>query len=106
LRIDPLALIRGDLRRLRDEQRAEIVQHLATAIGALAYPPYLESRERSFMTQLNHSGLAGQLEALLTSDNVPSATVRFAVDMAKGCNVQELNPMLTNQALDETQAFG
>nr|GFC36009.1 hypothetical protein [Tanacetum cinerariifolium] len=46
------------------------------------------------------------LEALLTSDNVPSATVRFAVDMAKGCNVQELNPMLTNQALDETQAFG
>lgn len=105
LRLDPLALIRGDLRRLRDEQRSEVVQHLATVIGTLAYPPYLESREHSFRQQLRHPGLATQLAAWLTADEVPSATVQFAVDMTKGCQVQELAPLLVEQALDETQPF-
>jgi hypothetical protein len=103
LQLDPLALVQGDLRRLRDEQRAEVVQQLAAVIGTLAYPPYLRSREHSFMQQLLHPGLATQLEPLLTSDDVPSATVRFAMDMAKGCYVQELVPVLTKQALDVTQ---
>jgi hypothetical protein len=106
LRLDPLALVRGDLRRLRDEQRADLVQQLAVVIGTLAYPPYLESRERSFLQQLRHPGLAAQLEPLLTSDGVPSAAVRFAMDMAKGCRVQELVPVLTKQALDIAQPFG
>lgn len=105
LRLDPLALVRGDLRRLRDEQRADVVGQLVTVIGALAYPPYLESRERSFMQQLKHPDLAVQLEPLLTSDDVPSAAVRFAMDMAKGCSVQELVPVLTKQALDVAQPF-
>jgi hypothetical protein len=105
LRLDPLALVRGDLRRLRDEQRAAVVQQLATVMGTLAYPPYLESRERSFMQQLWHPGLAAQLEPLLTYEDVSSATVRFAMDMAKGCRVQGIIPMLTKQALDVTQPF-
>ncbi len=106
LQLDPLALVRGDLRRLRDEQRADLVQRLAVVIGTLAYPPYLESRERSFLQQLRHPGLAAQLEPLLTSDGVPSAAVRFAMDMAKGCSVQELVPVLIKQALDTAQPFG
>jgi hypothetical protein len=105
LRLDPLALIRGDLRRLRNEQRSDIVQQLATAIGTMAYPPYLESREQSFMQQLKHPGLATQLAALLTADDVPAATMRFAVDMAKACQVQELAPLLVEQTLSETQPF-
>lgn len=106
LQLDPLALVRGDLRRLRDEQRADLVQQLAVVIGTLAYPPYLESRERSFLQQLRHPSLAAQLEPLLTSDGVPSAAVRFAMDVAKGCSVQELVPVLTKQVLDFTQPFG
>lgn len=105
VRLDPLALVRGDLRRLRDEQRATVVQQLIMVIGTLAYPPYLVSQERSFMQQLWHPGLAAQLEPLLTSDDVPSATVRFAMDMAKGCRIQELVPVLTRQVLDVMQPF-
>lgn len=105
LGIDPVALVRGDLRRLRDGQRADVVLRLAEVIGALAYPPYLENRERSFMQQLRHPDLAAQLEPLLTHDDVPPATMRFAMDMATGCQVLELVPALTNQALDAAQPF-
>jgi len=105
LHLDPLALVRGDLRRLRDGQRAEVVQRLADVIGTLAYAPYLENRAQNFMQQLRHPGLAAQLEPLLTLDEVPPATARFARDVAEGCDVQELVPVLTTQALDPAQPF-
>jgi hypothetical protein len=105
LRLDPLALVRSDLRRLRHEQRADVVQQLVAAMATLAYPPYLENRERSFIQQLAHPGLAAQLEPLLTGNDVPSAVVRFAMDMAKGCRVQELVPALLAVVLDSEQPF-
>lgn len=105
LGIDPVALVRSDLRRLPDGQRADVVQRLAEVMGTLAYPPYLENRERSFMQQLRHPGLAAQLEPLLMQDDVPPATMRFATDMAIGCKVVELVPALTKQALDTAQPF-
>jgi hypothetical protein len=36
LQLDPLALVRSDLRRLQDEQRAAVIQQLATVMGTLA----------------------------------------------------------------------
>lgn len=102
LRLDPLALVRSDLRQLRPEQQADVVQQLVVAMSTLSYPPY---QENGFMQQLCHSGLAAQLEPLLTGEEVPTATVRFAMDMAKECSVQLLVPVLIEQALDVTQPF-
>ncbi|MGI4735829.1 MAG: NACHT domain-containing protein [Janthinobacterium lividum] len=105
LQLDALSLILGDMRRLTDEQRATVVEHLFRKMDTLAFAPYMQSRERSFMLHLQHPGLAQQLEAVLTNPDSKGARLRFAIDMGKNCEVRELAPVLAKQALDENLSF-
>lgn len=106
LELDPLSLIQSDLRHLSDNQRAAVVARLIIRLSSLAYPPYRDSSERSFMQYLRHPELANQLLPLLTNPASPGATRRFATDMTIACKVQELLPALVTQALDTSIPFG
>ena len=105
LELDPGALIQSDMRRLSDEQRASVVARLIRWLDKLAYPPYRDNYERSFMHQLHHPGLAKQLTAVLTNPEANGATLRFAIDVAVTCKVDELAPLLIQQALDISLPF-
>ncbi|WP_143437062.1 NACHT domain-containing protein [Hymenobacter mucosus] len=105
LELDPGALIQSDMRRLSVEQRAAVVTRLIRWLDKLAFPPYRDNYERSFMHQLRHPGLAKQLTAVLANPEANGATLRFAIDVAITCKVDELAPLLIQNALDVALPF-
>jgi hypothetical protein len=100
--IDPVALLQSDLRRLTDTERSLVVERLIRWFAGLAHVPY---QGTSFMQYLCHSGLASQLEPLLSAPAAPNATAHFAVDLALACKTRELLPLLVGQALQTTLPY-
>jgi len=95
LQLDPVALIQSDLHRLGAEQRHQLVQRLLEWLATLAHTPYQSSR---FTAKLDHPGLAHQLQPILTDPDAPGPVARFAADLATGCKLTELGPVLVAQA--------
>ena len=99
---DPQVLLRGDTGSLTDHERQMIVEALLEAFNERRANDRDWDLHRKY-NKLNHEGLAEQLR-LWISDQKKHDTARYvAIDIAEACEVQELQSILADLTLDESE---
>jgi len=97
---EPIALLRGDLSGWSNGDRTSLVKSLLGAVEnkRVTDSPYSNAEAYA---KLNHSGLAAELQPLITDRQLGLSTRRLALLIAEKCKLKELQPELLQVALAE-----
>ncbi|MEQ8168730.1 MAG: hypothetical protein ABRQ38_07510 [Candidatus Eremiobacterota bacterium] len=100
-KIEPEILLRGDLTKLKEKDRKELVSILLTLYEEekLLYDIWLSGYYR----KLFHSSMEEQLKPYLCDKNKNPAVIKAAINMARECNLIILQNELAYIALDKSQ---
>jgi hypothetical protein len=102
---DPQVLLRSDIRAADDEERAALLQRLldlAEAGDLLLW----DWADRSHYHKLSHAAIAEQLSPYATDRAKDERVRRFAVDVARACDLADMKSAITDVALDATESYG
>jgi hypothetical protein len=99
IQTDPQVILRCDTARLRDEDRAKLVEKLLSGFenGRLLDDWWSITYDYS---QLSHPALGEQLMPVLLDREKRATTRKIALSIARECRVQALSPVLVKLALD------
>ena len=99
---DPQVLLRGDTGSLSEQGRQLIADALLRALDEFRANDYDWGLRRQY-GKLGHRGLAEQLRPWLTDAERQPVARRAAIEIAKACELKELQVTLADIALDQTE---
>jgi len=104
VKCDPQVLLRGDAASLTDVERQMIVEALLLALHERRANDRDWDLHRQY-GKLKHDGLADQLRPWITDPTKHYTARDTAIDIAKACELRELQDALVNIALDQTETL-
>ncbi|HEV3162851.1 MAG TPA: hypothetical protein VGZ22_02340, partial [Isosphaeraceae bacterium] len=102
---DPQALLRSDLSAVSATEKEELTSSLLQGFASGEFAD-VDWTFQSDYHKLRHPGLAAQLEPYISDRTMDSFARRLAIDIARTCNVQEVQDLLATVALDVTESLG
>ncbi|KKN15725.1 hypothetical protein LCGC14_0983150, partial [marine sediment metagenome] len=100
--VDPQVLLRGDAANLTEADRCLIVDAILRALEERRATDRDWDLYRQYV-KLKHVELAEQLRAWITDASKYFVARHVAIDIAKGCECRELQSLLADMALDESE---
>lgn len=101
---DPQVLLRSDVAKTDNRDKASLVASLLSMLDAERLVDF-EWELRLQYSKLNHPKLAGQLAPYIRDRAKNIMVRRVAIDIAEACNVQSLQGVLADVALDATDSI-